>query len=152
MAAPVRLRATLERKDPRLPVFVVVPGPAIAEWGLTTTTTVEGNLNGRTFGRRSIKVWGKDSPDWFVEFTRPFLESAGLVPGDVVDMELSLADMSPPIEITRAIEMDPHFACAWKALKPLHQRAAIEYCLDAKTPAGRARRLAKIASSIGAPA
>ena len=30
------------------------------------------------FGRRTIKDWGKDSADWFVEFLKPFLEAAGL--------------------------------------------------------------------------
>ena len=76
MSQTLRFRTELQRKHPDLPVFIRIPGAVVAPWELTEWTTVEGSLNGHDFGRRAIKDWGKDSPDWFVEFLKPFLEAA----------------------------------------------------------------------------
>lgn len=144
----LRFRTALQRKDPRLPVFIRIPGAVLAPWKLTDWITVEGSLDGHDFGRRTIKDWGKESPDWFVEFVKPFLDKAGLSPGDEVEVELRRADMTLPAEIAARMKSDPGFAAAWAALKPHHQRAAHELYLEAKTPTGRTARLEKIARSI----
>jgi hypothetical protein len=146
--ALIRLSAKLQRKDPRLPVFIDVPGAAIAEWRLETTTTVEGSANGHAFGRRSIKYHTVPAGDWFIEFTKAFAEQAGLKVGDRIEVELALADMTLPAEIAGRIAGDAGFAKAWSALKPNHVRAAIELYLEAKTPVGRTARLEKIARTI----
>ena len=147
----VRLSATLLRKAPRLPVYVDIPGATIAAWKLETTATVEGTADGHEFGRRSIKYHSKPEGDWFVEFTKPFLDKAGLKVGDEVSIALRLADMTLPDEITARIKSDPAFASAYAALKPGHKRAALEFYLEAKTPAGRTKRLDKISRSIKPP-
>ena len=149
-AAPIRFRTELQRKDPRLPVFIRVPGATVAPWRLSDWVTVEGSLDGHEFGRRAIKDWGKGSPDWFVEFLKPFLDAAGLSPGDAVEVVLHLADTAMPPEMAGRIENDPVFARAYEALKPNHKRKAIEHYLEAKTPAGRIARLEKILRSIKA--
>ena len=77
MTLPIRFRTELQRKHPDLPVFIRIPGATVAPWRLTEWKSVEGSLNGHDFGRRTIKDWGKDSPDWFVEFLKPFLEPPG---------------------------------------------------------------------------
>lgn len=154
MSAPVRFRTELQRKHPDLPVFIRIPGAVVAPWRLTDWKTVEGSLNGHAFGRRTIKDWGKDrgkdSADWFVEFLKPYLEGASLKPGDPVEVELRLADMTMPPEMAERMTSDPQFARAYEALIPNHQRKAIEHYLEAKTPAGRSARLEKIARSIKA--
>lgn len=88
----MRLTTQLQRKHPKLPVYVVIPGRHVRPWGLTGTTLIEGTANGFPFGRRNIKSWGKGSDDWFVEFTKPFCTTAGLSVGDQVVLELELAD------------------------------------------------------------
>lgn len=154
MSAPVRFRTELQRKHPDLPVFIRIPGAAVAPWRLTDWKTVEGSLNGHAFGRRTIKDWGKDrgkdSADWFVEFLKPYLEGANLKPGDPVEVELRLADMTMPPEMAERMTSDPQFARAYEALSANHKRKAIEHYLEAKTPAGRSARLEKIARSIKA--
>lgn len=151
MTVPLRFRAELLRKDSGLPVFIRVPGELLALWDLGSEwRSVEGSLNGKDFGRRTIKDWGKGSPDWFVEFLKPFLEAAGLAPGDAVDVELHLADMTMPEEIAARMKSDAVFARAYDALIPNHKRKVIEHYLEAKTPAGRTARLEKIARSIEA--
>jgi hypothetical protein len=148
MSLPIRFRTELQRKHPDLPVFIRIPGPVVAPWRLSEWRTVEGALDGHGFGRRTIKDWGKDSPDWFVEFLKPFLEAAGLKPGDTVDVELRLADIAMPEEMAARIRTDADFARAYEALIANHKRKAVEHYLEAKTPAGRTARLEKIARSI----
>ena len=150
MSRTLRFRAELQRKDPSLPAFVRIPGAVVAPWRLTDWRTVEGSLDGHEFGRRTIKDWGKDSPDWFVEFLKPFLEGSGLKPGDTVEVELCLADMTMPPEMAGRMDSDAEFARAYAALIPNHKRKAIEHYLEAKTPAGRTARLDKIGRSIKA--
>jgi hypothetical protein len=150
MSTALRFRTELQRKHPDLPVFIRIPGAVVAPWGLTEWRTVEGTLDGHNFGRRTIKDWGKDSPDWFVEFLKPFLEAAGLAPGDTVEVELRLADMTIPAEMAARMASDAEFARAYEALSPNYKRKAIEHYLEAKTPAGRTARLEKISRSIKA--
>lgn len=144
----LRFRTELQRKDPGLPVFIRIPGEVVAPWKLAEWRTVEGALNGHPFGRRTIKDWGKDSPDWFVDLLKPFLEATGLKPGDTVEVELRLADMTMPPEMAGRMESDADFARAYEALIPNHKRKAVEHYLEAKTPAGRTARLEKISKSI----
>jgi hypothetical protein len=146
----LRFRTGLQRKDPRLPVFIRIPGSVVAPWKLSEWITVEGSLNGHAFGRRAIKDWGKGSPDWFVEFLKPYLDGAGLAPGDTVDVELRRADMTMPPEMAARMKADPAFARAYEGLIPNHKRNAIEHYLAAKTAAGRTARLEKIARSVKA--
>jgi hypothetical protein len=150
MSAMLRFRAALQRKHPDLPVFIRIPGAVVAPWKLAEWKSVEGTANGHDFGRRTIKDWGKGSPDWFVEFLKPFLDAAGLAPGDEVAIELRLADMTMPEEMAARMKADPVFARAYEALIPNHKRKAIEHYLEAKTPAGRTARLEKISRSIKA--
>ena len=150
MTSPIRFRTELLRKHPDLPVFIRIPGAVVAPWGLTEWRTVEGSLNGHDFGRRAIKDWGKDSPDWFVEFVKPFLVATGLKPGDTVDVELRLADMTMPPELAAKMASDAAFARAYEALIPNHKRNVIELYLSAKTPAGRTAKLNKIDHEIKA--
>jgi len=146
----LRFRTELQRKHPDLPVFIRIPGAVVAPWQLTEWVTVEGSLNGHNFGRRTIKDWGKGSPDWFVEFVKPFLDASGLKPGDPVDVELRLADMTVPDEIQARMDADAEFARAYEGLIPNHKRNVIELYLSAKTPAGRTAKLAKIDREIKA--
>ena len=150
MTLPIRFRAELRRKHPDLPVFIRIPGATVAPWKLSEWRTVEGTLGGRDFGRRTIKDWGHGSPDWFVEFLKPFLDASGLQPGDEVAVELRLADMTMPAEMAARMASDAEFARAYAALIPNHRRKAIEHYLEAKTAAGRTARLEKIARSVKA--
>ena len=150
MSAPLRFRAELSRKRPDLPAIIRIPGAGVARWQLDEWRTVEGTLDGHDFGRRTIKDWGKDSPDWFVEMLKPFLEASGLQPGEEVEVELRLADMTMPEEMAGRMASDADFARAYQALIPNHKRKVVEHYLEAKTTAGRTARLEKIAQSIKA--
>lgn len=138
----VKVCARLERKDPRLPVYVLIPARRVDRWRLAGTTVIEGTANGWPFGRRTIKAWGKGSGDWFVEFTASFCSSAGLNVGDHVALALRLADASTPVELENILARDRNLAVAWQALSDRQRRDAGEHVRAAKTPATRQRRAA----------
>jgi hypothetical protein len=150
MAKPSDLHVStqLERKDPRLPAYAVIPGRHVRPWGLTGTTVVEGTANGFPLGRRTIKAWGKGSDDWFLEFTAAFCTSAQLGVGDTVTLQLRLADTSTPKELKDMLDADPRLATAWQALSERERREAGEYIRAAKTQATRERRAASIAERL----
>ncbi len=147
-AARLRLIADLQRKDPRLPVFVVIPGSLLAPWRLAATSIVEGTANGHAFGRRTLKAWGKGSDDWFIEFTAPFCKTSALQPGDRFVLELALADMSMPEELQRALRADQRLEAAWLSLSASEQRQAGEHVRAARSEAARERRAASICRKL----
>ena len=88
----IRLTVPLQRKHPSLPVYVVIPGPVVAHWRLAGKTPISGTANGVDFGERNLKAWGKGRDEWFVEFTKPLCEKAGLRVGEPVSLEMRVAD------------------------------------------------------------
>ncbi len=144
----VRISTRLQRKDPRLPVYVVIPGRCVRPWALTGTTVIEGAANGFPFGRRTIKAWGKGSHDWFVEFTAPFCEKAHLKVGDRVDLEVQLADASTPKELGDILSKSESLASRWLALSEKERRDAGEHIRAARAQATRERRAASIAGRL----
>lgn len=144
----LRLAAFLQRKHPRLPVYVVIPGSKVKPWSLTGTTVVEGSANGVDFGRRNIKAWGKGSDDWFVEFTAPFCEAAGLAVGEELKLELRLADASTAPALATLLASDKRLAAAWLSLSDSARRDANEQVRAAKNETTRQRRAAAFASRL----
>ena len=148
-AQPItRLSTRLERKDPRLPVYVVIPDRYVQPWGLAATAVIEGTANGFSIGRRTIKAWGNGSDDWFVEFTAPFCRTARLNVGDRVVLEIQLADASTPKELESILSKSKSLAAAWRALSEGERRNAGEHIRAAKAEATRERRAALIADRL----
>ena len=142
------LTSKLLRKDPRLPVYVVIPGKIVASWNLSETSVVEGTANGHSFGRRNLKAWGKGTDDWFLEFTAPFCQAAGLTVGDSLALVFSRADGSPPEEIESLLRDSKSLSKAWSRLSDSQRRGASEHVRAAKTLATRERRATAILSKL----
>jgi len=146
--AEVRLSAQLQRKDSRLPVYVVIPARHVRPWGLAGTTVIEGTVNGISFGRRTIKAWGTGSDDWFVEMPSPFCKAARLSVGDRVAVHLKLADMSTPKELESLLSTSKGLSAAWQSLPASERRDAGEHIRSAKAQATRERRATCIAEKL----
>jgi hypothetical protein len=149
-AAPVlHCTATLARKDPRLPVYVVVPHAVVAPWELQATTVVEGTANGHALGRRTLKRWDASlqSP-WFLEFTAPWCKSAGVAVGDALQLELTRADTEVPAELQALLAQAPQLAAAWKKRSDALRRAAMEHIRAGKSASTRERRAALLAQQL----
>lgn len=144
----VNVSTRLERKDPRLPVYVVIPGRHVKLWHLARTTVIEGTANGFSFGRRTIKAWGKGSDDWFVELTSSFCKTAQLNVGDRVVLELQPADASIPVELENILSKNKGLTASWRALSDSQRRDASEYIRAAKAQVTRERRATSTAEEL----
>jgi hypothetical protein len=139
-----KLTAKIERKQDSLPRYAVIP-KEIALVGGASTYMAEASVNGVSIGRRSIKPWG-DRKRWFIEFTGPQMEAAGVDTGDEITLELKTAPAEPP-ELTAALKqrglMD-----AWQAVTPSRRRLAAEQIFEAATETTRAKRVAAIVKAL----
>lgn len=145
-AAAIRVRTLVERRDPRLPRFVVIPAEFIAPWKLAETTTVEGTLNEAPLGRRSLKRW--DEHRWWIDLPAPLCKKTGIEEGDRVTLELRIASTELPVELALLIKADARAAAAWKKLTPAQQRMLREEVAAVKSYVSRAslaaRRLSRV--------
>lgn len=142
------LTTKLQRKDPSLPVFVVIPAKVVAPWKLSGTTVIEGTANGYSFGRRTIKAWGKGIDAWFVEFTAPICKATGMSVGDQVTLELRIADTSVPKELESVLSSSAALSKTWSKLPDRAKRDASEYVRAAKNAATRERRAHAVVGKI----
>lgn len=81
--------AKIERKDPKLPRFVVVPSMLVNDWGVTENVTVTGELNGVDMGRRPLKYW--DENRWFIQIPEPLCKKANVDTGSLVTVTMLIA-------------------------------------------------------------
>jgi hypothetical protein len=141
MPDSVHIQAIIERKDPRLPRFAVVPTTLIAHWKLQATTVVEASANGHALGRRTIKMW--DEARWFVELTEPMCRQASIDTGEQILLELRLASTALPEELAALLQENNVAQRAWESLTPGNRRMVGEMVAQAKQSATRRRRAAK---------
>lgn len=137
----VELDAVIERKDPSLPRYVVVPAPAVACLGLEGTTVIEGTLAGIDLGRQTIKRW--DGERWFVTVTEAICRKAGIDTGDLVRLVFRVAPETMPPELEELLRIDPAAAARWRAMTDAQRRMLREDVLARKSPAARARCAAR---------
>ena len=82
--------ARIQRKDPKLPRFIVVPSMLVADCGVDQNVTVTGELNGVNLGRRSLKRW--DADRWFIQVPEPVCKKANVDTGDMVTVTMQIAE------------------------------------------------------------
>ncbi|MGL4576406.1 MAG: YdeI/OmpD-associated family protein [Burkholderiaceae bacterium] len=145
----INFTAKLERKDPKLPVYVVVPYADAVGLRLQATTVIEGTVNGQSIGRRSIKRWDSSvqSP-WFVEFTAPFCRSSGIAVGDQLNIALWRANTELPEELEKLLQEAQSIRAAWDCLPDYSRRTHAEHIRAGKSEVTRSRRAAAVVASI----
>ncbi len=134
----VGLLAKVQRKQPNLPRFVIVPSQLLTDWGIKETTIVEGSLNGIDFGRRSLKRW--DEQRWFIELPDTVCKKARVDTGHSVTLVMWLALNEMPAELTKLIADDPQAKSNWEKMTASQQRMLKEQVAAAIQPATRERR------------
>ncbi|MDE2924635.1 MAG: YdeI/OmpD-associated family protein [Acidobacteriota bacterium] len=138
VAPTITLRSRVERHQPDLPRYVVVPESAVAPWKLGGTTVVEGTAGGFDFGRRSLKRW--DADRWFLDLPGKWCRDAGVSTGDEVELTLRVASSALPAELARLIGESASAQAAWQRLTASQQRMLREHVLAAKRLETRERR------------
>ena len=142
--------AVLLRKDPRLPVYVVVPYARIAQWDLDATAIVEGTINGHSFGRRSVKrMDSSPTSDWFVDFTAPICKALGVAVGEELSVSMRLAPTEIPKELEALLAANPGARASWNSLPAYVRRTSEEHIRAGKGQSTRLRRAQAILSKLG---
>ena len=128
----------IQRKDPRLPRFVVIPTQLLTPWSLTGTTVTEANLSGTEVGRRTLKPW--DAGRGFVELAEPICRLVGVETGDRVRVFSRLASTDLPAELAGVIAKHPRAKAARASLSVSQQRMIRKQVPAAKAADTRRRR------------
>lgn len=140
MSRPIHLHGVVERKDPSLPRFVVIPADTLDAWEPTGTFIAEVTLDGTAIGRRSVKAWGGGRDVWLFDLTREQCRRAAVDTGDRVRIELRRADTTPPVELRELLEADAAARTTWSELSAAHRRRIAEHVRQAKRPETRRAR------------
>ena len=85
----IGLMAKIQRKDSKLPRFIVVPSMLVEGWAIQENVTIQGQLNGVELGQRSLKRW--DADRWFIQIPEPICKKANVDTGDTVTVTMYLA-------------------------------------------------------------
>jgi hypothetical protein len=120
LADHVEVSARVERKQPDLPRYAVIPSAVLAAWNLDGTTTVDVTIDGRSVDRRTVKRW--DAQRWFLSITDADCRSLGIDTGSEVRIQLHLASTELPDELKNLLEADVAAKAAWDLLTPSQQR------------------------------
>jgi len=137
MPAPQQFSVALERHQPHLPVYLMVPKTVADVFGKPGTFVVEAAINGSPIGRRSIKPWGDGR--WFMELTKVQCAQLNVGPGDAVDVEL-IAAPEVPAELASRIA-EEGLSERWADLSAADRRAMAEHIFAAKKATTRAARI-----------
>jgi Bacteriocin-protection, YdeI or OmpD-Associated len=138
MSQEIAHSCVIERKQPQLPRFVVIPSRIVAAWHLPGTTAVEGKLNDTELGRRTIKSWDKDR--WFIEIPETVCRRAQVDTGSRVVLTLRLASTDLPDELSGLLSSNSAARTVWDSLTKSQQRMLCENVASAKQSATRHRR------------
>jgi hypothetical protein len=128
----------VERKQPDLPRYAIVPANVLQPWDLSGTTVVDVVLDGTPLDRRSLKPW--DAERWFVSITAKDCDRIGTDTGDEVRITLTVASTDLPAELEGLIREHPRARVAWSRMTPSEQRMLRENVGMAKEPETRDRR------------
>ncbi len=114
MLEKIEIKVPIERVEPTLPRYVVVPSKIIAAWELQRTTEVDIEVNGKPGGRRRLRRW--DEARWYVQLPEPVCEELGVDTGRVVTIAVRLAVHDLPGELLLVIAEHPDAQARWDNL------------------------------------
>lgn len=137
----------IERHDPGLPRYVVVPSSVVRPWRLEGTTVVEGTLDGTDLGRRTMKRW--DEERWFLDLPERLCRRAGVDTGDEVELVIRRASTELPAELESLLAGSLRARERWRELSASRRRMVREHVLAAKRPETRQRRARKALDPLG---
>lgn len=123
--------------------IVTIPLEKIAPWKLVETTVIEGEINGISLGRRSLKRWDARNC-WWIDLPEPLCKQAKLETGDKVELRIRLASEELPQELTHLLETNSVAKDNWAKLTTAQQRMLREEIYAAKSSETRSRRAAKV--------
>lgn len=125
-----------------------VPAEVVAELGAGKRPRVTVSLNGHTY-RSTVAAYG----DLFMlPLSAEHRIAAGVKAGDMVEVTIAL-DLAPrtvevPADLAKALAARPGAAEAFDALSYTHRKEHVRAVEEAKSPATRERRIARIVAAL----
>src|SRR5436189_168931 len=98
----LEISVQVERKQPDLPRYAVIPSATLKPWRLSGTTTIDMTINGVPVERRTIKRW--DENRWFLSVTEKDCRLLDIETGSRVTLTLRVASVELPPELTTLIK------------------------------------------------
>lgn len=144
--AATRFRATIERKSPDLPRYVVLPRGAVSDLVLEATSTVDGEIADVPIHRQAVKPWGNGR--WFLDVKNETCQKAGVDTGDEVEIELRRVSEDPPADLIEALASNPTAAAVWDRLSRSQKRQVVNDVERAKKAETRARRISEYVDQL----
>ncbi|MCI4351082.1 MAG: YdeI/OmpD-associated family protein [Thermoplasmata archaeon] len=146
-----RVRGILRSAGPGTWTVLRLSRRSSAQLGSRGKARVRGELRGHTF--ESTAVPNGDGTHSLL-ITKPIQASAGVGPGDSVEVELEVIpsgrSIALPRELRRALAATKDARKIFDALAPSHRRAWAEYIDGAKLPATRTQRASRAVVRIAA--
>lgn len=134
----ITLTVVVQRKQPNLPRYLLVPTARLAGWHVTETIVVDVALDDNTIGRRTLKRW--DARRWFVELPDRSCRRVGIDVGQRVTLTMRRASTEMPHELAELVQRDPQARIAWSALSESRRRMLQEEVRSGARPETRTRR------------
>jgi hypothetical protein len=154
-ASKIRFTATLFRPKESKPVswtFLNLPKKASTKLPTRSMTSVEGTINGASFGA-TLEPDGQGG-HW-LKVDRKLREAAGAEAGDVVTLEIAPVAEEPepkvPADLRKALAAAaPKAREVWSDITPIARRDWIYWITSAKQAETRARRITTACSQLAA--
>lgn len=122
--------------------FMKIPFSVEEVWGVKGRLAVKGRVNGFAF-RNSVFPNGKG--DHSMMFSKSLQEGAQAKPGEEVSVEMEPDTQKrvvrPPADLKKAVAGEPKAREFFKGLPPSHQKAYVDWILEAKRPETRTNRI-----------
>ena len=127
----------------------MLPKAASARLPSRGMTSVEGTINGQCF-RATLEPDGNKG-HW-LKVSCKLREAAGAEAGDVVTLEMSLAEKEPeprmPPDLRKALAAAPKARATWQDITAVARRDWVQWIVSARRPETRARRVEKAGSML----
>jgi Bacteriocin-protection, YdeI or OmpD-Associated/Domain of unknown function (DUF1905) len=127
---------------------IEVPAKVVAALGSSKRPPVRATINGFTYRSSVASMGGK----FMLGVPPEFREGAGVVAGDVVDIDLELdtepREVSIPPDFAAALARDARAKRTFEAMSYSNKRRLLIPIEDIKSPEARARRIAKTVAML----
>jgi hypothetical protein len=127
---------------------IEVPAKVVAALGSSKRPPVRATINGFTYRSSVASMLGK----FMLGVPPEFREGAGVVAGDVVDIELELdteaREVSVPPDFAAALARDARAKRTFEAMSYSNKRRLLIPIEDIKSPEARERRIAKTVAML----
>jgi hypothetical protein len=150
MAHRRRFKVILEKAEDSEACGICIPFDVKGVFG-RSRVPVRGTINGFPYRSTIVRMGGR----FLMAVNRAMREGAGIKAGEVVEVFMETDEeprvVTPPEDLSKALEDNPAAKAAWERLSYTHRKEFVLAIEDARKPETRARRIEKSLAELTAP-